>query len=244
MRKNLILIVVVMLMAVPAYAHLYDNDFETQTVGANVADPAEKYNGWNWWGPSSVGEFAVDPLDAGNTVVDTVGGQSALHIDGYPLDNLTEVHLNIEFDIYQEDLSRWDIYMIDNNTSDVVAPAFNASGASTVRYKVDDGVNPAVLTVVPVPGLVAGTWVHASMQIDQLGERWSFNVAGTQVALNAQFIKPNGNGGNWAVNIDRMVFEAAAGNVLIDNITITEIPEPATMSLLGLGGLLLRRKRK
>ena len=36
MRKNVILIGVVMLMAVPTYAHLYVNDFEDHTVGAGV----------------------------------------------------------------------------------------------------------------------------------------------------------------------------------------------------------------
>ena len=31
--------------------------------------------------------------------------------------------------------------------------------------------------------------------------------------------------------------------VIVDDVSITEVPEPATMCLLGLGGLLLRRKR-
>ena len=42
----------------------------------------------------------------------------------------------------------------------------------------------------------------------------------------------------------RILFEEASGG-WVDNIQITNIPEPATMSLLGLGALtLLRRKRK
>ena len=34
------------------------------------------------------------------------------------------------------------------------------------------------------------------------------------------------------------------GNVGSDDIAITEVPEPMTMALLGLGGLFLRRKKR
>jgi len=245
MKKNLILMVAVMLMAVPAYAHLYDNDFETHTVGVNCAD--QQYEGWNWFSPGGVPHNAVFADDGGNTVLDLVGGQTHLNIHGYGApDNpfLTEIHLNYEFDIKIFDYARWDIYFADNVTSDVIAPSFNkvTSLSGSVSYKTKDinGVNTQY--DVAVPGFVIGEWAHISIQIDQLAEVFSMNLAGTQIATNAKLRNEFGNGGNWAVDTERMIFEVP-GSVLIDNIVITEIPEPATMCLLGLGGLLLRRKR-
>jgi len=205
-------------------------------VGVSVND--EQYNSWNWYTPGAAAVFAVDPLDAGNTVMDLVGGQTHLNISGYTMDDVTEIHLNYEFDILINDYSRWDIYFADNNTSDVIAPAFCTDGAGSVRYKVDDGINPAYNTVVPVPGFVTGQWVHASIQLDQLGERWSMNLAGTQVCTNELLKQPP----NWAIDTERMIFEVP-GSVYIDNMVITEIPEPTTCLLLGLGGLLLRRRK-
>ena len=212
-----------MLMAVPVQAHLYNNDFEGHTPGLSVND--EQHNSWWWWGPGANAVFAVDPQDAGNTVVDLVGGKSALHIDGYPVQNtIQEIHLNYEFDILIQDYARWDIYFTDNNTSDVIAPAFNKVGQSMVSHKVD-GVETAVL----VPGFVTGQWVHASIQLNQLAETWSMNLAGQQLWTDALLANTTGNGGNWAIDTERMIFETA-GSVYIDNIVVsiwTDVDPPA-----------------
>jgi hypothetical protein len=154
------------------------------------------------------------------------------------MDDVTEMHLNYEFDIKINNYNRWDIYFVDNNTSDVIAPAFNKAGPSSVSYKVD-----GVQADVSVPGFVVGQWVHCSIQLNQLAETWSMNLAGQQLWTDVQLANTTGNGGNWAVDTERMIFEVP-GSVWIDNLAITEIPEPATCVLLGLGGLLLRRKRK
>jgi hypothetical protein len=232
-KKVSLIVVVALLMAVPVQAHLYDNDFEGHTVGLNAA--TEQHEGWNWWWPSLTNAvFATDPVE-GDKCLDLVGGQRWLSISGYPMDDVTEIHLNYEFDILINDYARWDIYFTDNNTSDVIAPSFNKVGASSVSYKVD-----GVQTDVSVPGFVTGQWAHCSIQLDQLGENWSMNLAGTQVCLNEGLRDTTQN---WAIDTERMIFEVP-DSVLIDNLTITVIPEPTTCLLLGLGGLLIRRKRK
>jgi hypothetical protein len=149
------------------------------------------------------------------------------------MDDQTENHLNYAFDVYITDYARWDIYFTDNNTSDVIAPSFNKIGASSVSYKID-----GVQTDVSVPGFITGTWVHATIQLNQFAETWSMNLAGTQVCTDAQLANTTGNGGNWAVNTERIIFEVY-GQVLIDNLVITvysddfpPTPDPATFSSL------------
>jgi len=45
------------------------------------------------------------------------------------------------------------------------------------------------------------------------------------------------------LSVDKVDFKAASGTWwLVDDISIRQVPEPATLAILGLGGLLLRRK--
>ena len=45
-------------------------------------------------------------------------------------------------------------------------------------------------------------------------------------------------------SIDIAAFRAWNSSVVLDDLTFTRVPEPATLLLLGLGGLMLRKRRQ
>ncbi|MCE5326666.1 MAG: LamG-like jellyroll fold domain-containing protein [Planctomycetaceae bacterium] len=108
-----------------------------------------------------------------------------------------------------------------------------------------------------------GTWVHAAIVYNGSNNR-EFYLNGVQVGTgqNANSTNPvqaaggyqafwigtgNANtGGEWLGGIDEVhVFSFEAGAFNISDVYQTTIPEPATMSLLAIGGIaaLIRRKR-
>jgi hypothetical protein len=46
-----------------------------------------------------------------------------------------------------------------------------------------------------------------------------------------------------AVSADIFLYQKGAGTMTIDNVSLTAVPEPASLALLGIGGLLLRRRK-
>lgn len=67
-------------------------------------------------------------------------------------------------------------------------------------------------------------------------------IAGTNVTL---FVIPTGiNTGALFFMGDIASFVIGGEDIYIDNIVASQIPEPATLALLGLGGLALRRKKR
>ncbi len=65
----------------------------------------------------------------------------------------------------------------------------------------------------------------------------TFNTAddasGNGLAIQIQFFDPNGGNGSKQAGLDNIVLDETAN-----------IPEPSSLALLGLGGLLLLRRRR
>ena len=229
MKKTIIGLVLV-LMAVSAQAHLYSSDYEDYTVGLTISSQSG-----TWWSPGGTGVVAVDPLDAGNQCVDMSGGATTFWLSGYGYDDVTDPVVQIEFDVYISDTSSRSLTyaVVDNDTSDVIYTAWGGGGAGTInRSSWNSGgwVSHAAPTV-------DATWMHATYVLDQLNDKFSLNVDGTDVMVNEELRNPS-------ITANTSTFDVGSGyTVLIDNINVTSVPEPTTCLLLGIGGLLLRRKR-
>lgn len=86
----------------------------------------------------------------------------------------------------------------------------------------------------------AAGWVHVEKKLSELPVNWWAGTAWDLTSPTWQ-IEIGGPGWpGWAVPAGTPAWEQIW---LFDNLTITMIPEPASMTLLGLGVLALRRKR-
>ena len=228
MRKNVILIGVLMLMALPAYAVLYSSDYEDYTVGNLIATESTA-----WWNAASVGVVAVDPLDSENQCVEMSGGASVVWYQGYGVNTLTDQYVNVDMDLYISDTSiRTLTYAeTDYDTSDVMYLAFGRSGAGTLDY-----LSGGAWASTSAP-TVAATWMHVLYELDQVNDTYSVTIDGTPVLVNVA-CNPQPS-----QTINTTTWDVGDGMVLMDNMAVTVVPEPTTCLLLGIGGLLLRRRK-
>ncbi len=81
---------------------------------------------------------------------------------------------------------------------------------------------------------------HIKVEVDLANQWWSGWVNGVQGVNEGSL---GGNGTDPLVIKDFRFQMDNNGSFILDNLTVTEVPEPASMVLMGLGGLLLARRR-
>lgn len=85
--------------------------------------------------------------------------------------------------------------------------------------------------------LLDNVWFHC----DGEGEVTIELVAASSLRYMTYYVESTPFGYDWGVED---YVETQAEGAILDTVTITQIPEPMTMSLLGLGGLALLRRRR
>lgn len=82
------------------------------------------------------------------------------------------------------------------------------------------------------------TWYDMTVDYDFVNHRYGVTINGTD--YGASFILPDGKP-------DRIRLSAGNGgtmNVWFDNVALSQVPEPATLALLAIGGLVILRRRR
>lgn len=252
MRGALVTLAVVAL-AIPAFAVDYSNNFESETIGTlpagwSVVTP------WGSWAPGTItAEVAAAPGggQAMKVVWDTdwanntgaASGEVDCNIDLGGLDGNTAV-MTASYDFY--------------NVSDRVWQWFNDNGTGTANLQMGDdpgsdgamNVNDAAaLTDVPI-----NAWVHVCQSINAGTGDWAVIVSYSGGSGGGTFFgtaDPSATSligqyswGGWMFQLQSDAAPAVPydNGLYVDNFCISYTPEPASLLILGLGGLLLRRR--
>ena len=126
------------------------------------------------------------------------------------------------------------------------AGSYTLDGTLGNGFKYDQSTNPThdiEIYLQANVGDYSGTAVHSAYakvdgewQVDASGNKLGFDFTGD---VTEMYLGLGWNSWDWNG-------QTGGGSTTIGDITVTQVPEPATMSLLGLGGLgvLIRRKKK
>jgi MYXO-CTERM domain-containing protein len=178
---------------------------------------------------------------------DATKGDEGYHQQGSPIfaSPVPVANVNFDFNLASITTNTWGVQF--NNTG---APP---SVVSLMQFRIDDSFNAAPWTgagntpSADIIALTAGVWYNVSATLDPAGGTYSgtitpFGSSGTPFsgAISTTAIDPAGRYISGVLIRDRSV--GASSDMRIDNVSVT--PEPASLSLLALGGLALARRRK
>ncbi len=215
MMKRLIILFVLLAFAVSAQANILTNGgFELDT-NIDAFYWADDWNAWNWAGGWS-GWVNNNPLSDGFSAPSAF---TAYEDDAYGYaGGWGGNSAGITFDFTSPVVGQEYIASVMYSTEDWGG---DNQAALRVKWWGDYGEVSNVYTIIDAAGPMS-TWELFSVNVGAV----PFGTTGGQFELEA--------GNNVADD---------GGTVLFDNASLSVVPEPMTIGLLGLGGLFLRRRK-
>jgi hypothetical protein len=247
--------------AVAVSAAILEEDFESTAIGAlpagwTVATP------WGDWAPGPVtAEVAASPT-GGQALMFVHGtdwgsyGASSGEVDTpfIAVSDPATDKISIQFDMWKENWRTWQVAgdqaWVNSFPGAAIHMNDNPAGPNEM-YVGRDGPAPA-----DVPDAPESEWISVSLYYDAATGQYSNSVSYASGSGGGTFTGTDDNEiagqfwfGGWAFQSTMDAAPTPPGGeydnvVYIDNFRMETIPEPATMTLLGLAGLALLRRRR
>lgn len=210
----------------------FNDDFEGYAVGSNL----HGQNGWKGWdnvataGAVVSSAFSLSPTKS----VNVSGGSDLVH--EFP--DATSGVWSFSLDQYIPASSTGDTYVILMNKYKDTGAAADYNWSVQTHMNMGTGVVTADNGSGATSTLVKDQWVNLTFTIDltanKVDEYYNYKLLSTHVWQTG--------GANTLAAVD--LYANNAGPVYYDNLKVSQVPEPTTIALLGLGGLALVLRRK
>ena len=226
LRFVVVLLAIVGVSSVTSEVEVFKENFDSYAVGSNM----NGQGGWeDWAGPTGAGGIVswVGTIDSDNIV--DIAGASDLVYDGWDYSSGDLTFSVMQYIPSEADTGTTYCILLSKHLADpqwAMQLAFDLS-AGTVVADMDNALGSF--------NVLTDQWVKIEADID-LDDNTVDVYYGDALVRSGQWSA----GEVQLTSID--LFSNAADTVYYDDVSI--VPEPMTMSLLGLGGLALIRKRK
>jgi hypothetical protein len=228
--RHFVVILAVLGMSAFVSASLFVEGFESYSAGSDL----HGQGGWKGWNndPAAGSPASNAFANSGTNSVAVIGSADLVH-------EFDIAGGLVEFTAMQyipRGGSGESYFILLNRYSDSGTQAWSVQ----IRYDLASGVITSDNGGGATGNIVYDKWVELKFMIDLANNSVSEYYNGSLLSTHAWYDTNDGNAGGYLQAID--LFGNGASTVYYDDLSI--VPEPMTLSILGLGGLALLRKRK